>query len=135
MAKRPTSEYLTSQSKFLEHIAEQDGIRHIAKGVLYRVLRSSEGGAKPKVNSVVGVRYKGELSSGKVFDSTLDSPYPETFRLREVVEGWQIALVNMRVGDIWKVYIPAEVGYGMRTIDDIPGGSVLIFEIELLSVN
>ncbi len=135
MAKRPSKEYLASQSQFLERVAAEEGVRHIAKGVLCRALQSSEGGAKPLANSVVGVRYKGELSSGKVFDSTLDSPYPETFRLREVVEGWQIALVNMRVGDRWQVYIPAEVGYGMRTIDDIPGGSVLVFEIELLSVN
>ncbi len=126
---------MASQSQFLERIAAEEGVRHIAKGVLYRVLKSSEGGEKPMSNSVVGVRYKGELSTGKVFDSTLDSPYPETFRLREVVEGWQIALVNMHVGDRWQVYIPAEVGYGMRTIDDIPGGSVLVFEIELLSVN
>ncbi|MFI3283041.1 MAG: FKBP-type peptidyl-prolyl cis-trans isomerase, partial [Rikenellaceae bacterium] len=39
------------------------------------------------------------------------------------------------VGDRWEVYIPSEVGYGDRTIDNIPGGSTLVFDIELVNVN
>ena len=50
------------------------------------------------------------------------------------IEGWIIAMQQMCVGDKWEVYIPAEMGYGKFSQPGIPGGSTLIFEIELLSI-
>ena len=55
-------------------------------------------------------------------------------RLRDLIEGWIIALQQMRPGDKWEVYIPAEMGYGKFSQPGIPGGSTLIFEIELVAV-
>ena len=40
----------------------------------------------------------------------------------------------MRVGDRWEIYIPAEQGYGRFSQPGIPGGSTLVFDIELLGV-
>ena len=40
----------------------------------------------------------------------------------------------MCIGDKWEVYIPAEMGYGKFSQPGIPGGSTLIFEIELLGI-
>lgn len=59
---------------------------------------------------------------------------PEAFRLNEVIEGWQIALQKMRVGDHWIVYIPYNMGYGTRTSGPIPAFSTLIFEVQLLGI-
>ncbi len=56
-------------------------------------------------------------------------------RLRDLIQGWIIALQQMRVGDKWEIYLPAEMGYGRLSQPGIPGGSVLIFEIELKAVN
>ena len=49
-------------------------------------------------------------------------------------EGFQIALLNMHIGDRWVVYIPYELGYGKRTSGPIPAFSTLVFEIELISI-
>lgn len=57
---------------------------------------------------------------------------PEAFRLNQVIEGWQLALQEMRVGDRWIIYIPYNFGYGNRASGPIPAFSTLIFEVELL---
>ena len=54
------------------------------------------------------------------------------FRLRELIPGWIIAITKMHTGDKWEVYIPAEQGYGRFCQPGIPGGSTLVFEIELI---
>ena len=51
-----------------------------------------------------------------------------------VIEGWQLALQRMHVGDKWVVYIPYTMGYGNRTSGPIPAFSTLIFEVELLGI-
>jgi FKBP-type peptidyl-prolyl cis-trans isomerase len=53
-------------------------------------------------------------------------------RLSDLIDGWIIALQQMHVGDKWEIYIPAEMGYGKYSQPGIPGGSTLIFEIELI---
>ena len=80
------------------------------------------------------MHYRGTLTNGREFDNSYDRGYPEAFRLNEVIEGWQIALSKMHAGDKWEIYIPAEMGYGKRSAGPIPGGSTLIFEVELLSI-
>ena len=70
---------------------------------------------------------------GKQFDSSRDGA-PLAIRLCDLIEGWIIATQQMCVGDQWEVYIPAEMGYGKFSQPGIPGGSTLIFEIELLGI-
>ena len=55
-------------------------------------------------------------------------------RLCDLIEGWIIAIQQMHIGDKWELYIPAEMGYGKFSQPGIPGGSTLIFEIELLGI-
>ena len=55
-------------------------------------------------------------------------------RLCDLIEGWIIAMQQMHIGDKWELYIPAEMGYGKFSQPGIPGGSTLIFEIELLGI-
>ncbi len=134
MAKRPNKEYVARNVAYLESIAAEADTLTLPRGVLYKVVQRGEG-VTPDVNSIVSVHYSGELIDGREFDTSRNNSYPETFRLREVIVGWQIALRAMCVGDRWRVYIPASEGYGDRAVDNIPGGSTLIFDIELLAVN
>lgn len=83
---------------------------------------------------VVTVHYTGRTINGKKFDSSFGGA-PVAMRLRDLIQGWIIALQQMRVGDKWEIYLPAEMGYGRLSQPGIPGGSVLIFEIELKAVN
>lgn len=56
------------------------------------------------------------------------------FRLSDLIEGWIIAIQQMTVGAKWEIYLPAEVAYGKFSQPGIPGGSTLIFEIELFGI-
>ena len=125
--------YKLENEEFLRELAEREGIKTLPKGILYEVMQEGAG-KSPSPNSLVSVFYKGKLISGKVFDDNTRQGYPDAFRLRDLITGWQIALTQMHVGDKWRIYLPAEKGYGSRGTHGIPGHSVLVFEIELVSI-
>lgn len=80
--------------------------------------------------------YTGKLLNGKVFDST-KSGQPFAFKLggREVIPGWDVGILGMKVGGKRKLTIPPAMAYGNKRIGDIPGNSTLTFEVELKAVN
>lgn len=120
--------------QFLEQLRGQEGIGELRGGVLYRVIESGDGRGEVNPRSVVTCHYKGSLITGRVFDETFSKGTPAAFRVNELISGFQIALVNMHVGDHWEVYIPSEMGYGSRVAGDIPKNATLIFEILLVAV-
>lgn len=128
------NEYARANKEWLAGMAKEEGVTRLAKGVCYKVLQSGpEGGKQPTPNSVVSCHYLGRTIDGKCFDTSLGG-YPLAIRLRDLIEGWVIALQQMRVGDKWEIYIPSELGYGSFSQPGIPANSTLIFEIELLGV-
>lgn len=132
MAKQ---EYIIKNREWLAAKAGEEGVKSLDKGIFYRSLkRGKPDGPMPNRSSVVTVHYTGKTINGKTFDSSRGGVAP-AFRLRELIPGWIIALQQMHVGDKWEVYIPAEQAYGKSSQPGIPGGSTLIFEIELLSVS
>lgn len=84
----------------------------------------------------VTVHYTGKFVDGKVFDSSLTRNEPFQFVLGggQVIAGWDKGIVGMRVGGTRILSIPPELGYGPRDYGPIPGGSTLIFEVQLLKV-
>lgn len=128
--------YKQRNEQFLAELKNEDGILPLSNGVLYKVLERGESHSRAKVKSesIVTCRYNGSLIDGHVFDDTFEQDYPETFRVYELINGFQIALLNMRPGDRWMVYIPSEQGYGSRTVGDIPGNSTLVFDVKLIAV-
>lgn len=132
MAKQ---EYIENNRRWLRQKASEADVNPLDKGIYYRILKSAaSSGAKPGRGSVVTVHYTGKTINGKVFDSSRGG-VAQAFRLRELIQGWIIALQQMRVGDRWEIYIPAEMGYGKLSQPGIPGGSTLIFDIELIAVS
>ena len=128
-------DYILKNRQWLEAKAREAGVRSLDKGILYKVIKSGvPNGKQPSRNSVVTVHYVGKTINGKTFDSSLGGVAP-AFRLRDLIPGWIIAMTQMRVGDRWEIYIPAEQGYGRFSQPGIPGGSTLIFEINLLGVS
>ena len=89
---------------------------------------------KPTVRSIITAHYTGKTIDGKQFDSSRGG-VPLACRLCDLIEGWIIAIQQMHIGDKWELYIPAEMGYGKFSQPGIPGGSTLIFEIELLGIS
>ena len=128
------SNYKEENIEFLKKKAIEAGVQKTAQGILYEILKSGQG-SKATIRSIVSVYYKGMLIDGKVFDDNTAQGYPDAFRLADLIVGWQIALTQMCVGDKWRIYVPAEVGYGARSVAGIPKHSTLIFEIELAGIS
>jgi len=125
---------LEEGNKFLEENKKKDGVKTLPSGVQYIVLTDGTG-PQPKETDMVTVNYTGSLIDGTVFDSSVERGQPATFPVNGVIKGWQDAVVNMKVGSKWKVFIPAELAYGERGAGGkIKPNSVLIFEMELLSI-
>ena len=128
-------EYALKNRRWLLEKSQEPGVKPIDKGIYYKVLsKGRPDGPSPTRNSVVTVHYTGRTINGKKFDSSLGGA-PVAMRLRDLIQRWSIALQQMHVGDKWEIYLPAEMGYGRLSQPGIPGGSVLIFEIELKAVN
>ena len=119
---------------FLKRLASQEGVFALPGGIYYKVLETGGGTVSPGPRSIVTVHYKGSLIDGRVFDNSYERTCPDALRLSDVIEGWQVALQKMHVGDKWIIYIPYAMGYGIKSFDSIPAYSTLIFEVELLAV-
>lgn len=129
------TDYKLKNEAFLVDKKQQEGVHELPKGVLYEIQKSGNPqGRRPDLRSVVCVHYTGRLINGRVFDDSRRDGIPDAFRLYEVIDGWQIALSQMRPGDRWTIYIPSQLAYGSRTDGDIPGNSTLIFDVELISI-
>lgn len=127
-------DYVEKNREWLRQKAAEPGIEILDKGVLVKRIKKGNSSVSPNRNSVVTVHYVGKTINGKTFDSSRGGT-PPAFRLRDLIPGWIIAMQKMTVGEKCEIYIPAEQGYGRFNQPGIPGGSTLIFEIELIAVN
>ena len=85
----------------------------------------------------ITIHYHGTLEDGTIFDSSIErgSPFKTRIGVGEVIEGWDMGVPGMKVGGKRKLIIPAKLAYGDRAIGEIPAGSTLIFEVELVSID
>lgn len=125
---------ITAGEAFLKENATKPGVVTMPNGMQYIVMKQGEG-AKPTLESKVTTHYHGTLINGTVFDSSVNRGEPATFPLNGVIQGWQDGLVLMSVGSKYKFFIPSSLAYGNQSMGNtIPAGSLLIFEVELISV-
>lgn len=127
-------EYADANRRWLEEKAAEEGVNALLGGIYYKVISRGNGDGKhPTRRSIVTAHYTGTTINGKKFDSSRGGT-PLAVRLCDLIDGWIIAMQQMCVGDRWEVYIPAEKGYGKFSQPGIPGGSTLIFDIELIAI-
>jgi len=119
--------------KFLDENGKQKDVTTTASGLQYQVVTPGSGDS-PHPTDEVSVNYRGTLLNGTEFDSSYKRGQPATFPVNGVIRGWQEALVLMKPGAKWNLYIPPELAYGDNSPPPIPPGSMLKFEVELLSV-
>ena len=118
---------------FLAENGKKPGVVTTASGLQYKVLKPGEGTA-PKPTDEVTVNYRGTLLDGTEFDSSYKRGQPASFPVNGVIPGWQEALVLMKPGSKYELFIPPKLAYDLQSPPAIPPGSLLKFDVELLSV-
>lgn len=124
---------IDSGNVFLEENAKRKEVKTTASGLQYEIL--SEGtGIKPTTLDTFVVNYRGTLINGTEFDASANRGKPLVMALTSVIPGWTEGLQLMNVGSKFKLFVPYKLGYGVYDNGPIPGGSTLIFEMELVDV-
>ncbi len=101
-------------------------------GVYYNILKEGTGRNVLLTDTVVAF-YKGSILNGEIFDQT--KAEPATFPLARLIKGWQLAVPMCKVGGTIRLIIPSAIAYSIRTRSaKIPPNSILVFDIEVLSV-
>jgi FKBP-type peptidyl-prolyl cis-trans isomerase len=124
---------------FLAGNRGKPGVTETKSGLQYAVLTAAKDpkAASPKATDRVKVNYRGTLPDGTEFDSSYRRGQPVTFNLDRVVPGWTEGVQLMKVGEKYRFWVPAKLGYGERgTGQDGPIGpnQALVFEVELLGI-
>ncbi len=101
-------------------------------GLYYQILVEGDGDS-PDITNDVEVTYTGRLLDGTVFDTNENSD-PNVFPFYKLILGWQEGLQLMKEGGEALLIIPSHLGYGSQALSGIPANSVLVFNVELLSV-
>jgi len=114
---------------YLAKNAKEQNIKTLPDGLQYRVIQEGTGEI-PKNNDTVLVKYRGNLIDGTEFD------HNDKFRTRvtAVIKGWTEALELMKAGSKWQIFVPSDLAYGDQGNRDIGPNAMLIFEMELISI-
>lgn len=121
--------------KFLAENREKPGVVTLPSGLQYKKIVEGTGHYHPLPSTSCSCHYEGTLIDGTKFDSSYDRGEPTSFAPNQVIPGWTEAMQLMVQGDKWELYIPSDLGYGDRgSPPKIPGGSVLIFTMEIIEM-
>lgn len=120
---------------FLQTNGSKEGIVSLQEGIQYSIVKEGTG-PKPALSNTIKAHYKGALLNGTEFDNSFKRGTPFTAKITALIKGWQIVLPMMPAGSLWRLWIPSDYGYGDSGVAQagIPGGGVLVFDIELLEI-
>ncbi len=108
------------------------------QGMKVEILKQGSG-AEAKTGDTVTVNYTGTLTDGTKFDSSLNpgrTPFEFTLGQNRVIQGWELGVLGMKIGEKRKLTIPPELGYGAQGAGGlIPPNATLLFEVDLLGIN
>lgn len=112
---------------------KKDGVVTLPSGLQYKILKQADG-KKPTLDDNVVCDYRGTLLDGTEFDSSYKRNQPATLPVKGLIKGWSEALQLMPVGSKWQLFIPPQLAYGDRVVGGIAPNAMLIFEVELISI-
>jgi|WetSurMetagenome_2_1015567.scaffolds.fasta_scaffold204232_2 FKBP-type peptidyl-prolyl cis-trans isomerase FklB len=118
---------------FLAENQKKEGVKTLQNGLQYKVIQEGKG-KSPKATDIVVAHYRGTRIDGTEFDSSYQRKEPATFQLDKVIKGWKEALLLMKEGAKWQIFIPSELAYGENGAGPIEPNAVLIFDVELIKI-
>lgn len=122
-----------NEQEIKDYIAKNNLTAKRSDSGLYYVILNPGTGANPTASSNVTVAYKGYYTNASVFNQSSAAGIP--FGLNGVIKGWTEGIQYFKSGGNGILLVPAHLGYGSYNYNGIPGGSVLIFDVKLISIN
>ncbi len=122
-----------NDEEIIKYIADNNLTAQKSDSGLHYVIEEPGTGQQPNANSDVTVAYKGYYLNKSVFDESDSEGI--SFNLQQVIKGWTEGITYFKEGGSGILLVPSHLGYGSFNDRGIPGGSVLIFEVTLVSVN
>ncbi|MDD7914807.1 FKBP-type peptidyl-prolyl cis-trans isomerase [Polaribacter ponticola] len=124
---------LETEADIIQYISDNNLNATKSSTGLYYVINNEGTGTRPTSSSNVTVAYKGYFLDGEVFDQSDSDGI--SFGLNQVIKGWTEGITYFKEGGEGILLVPYNLGYGPNNYRTIPGGSVLVFDIKLISVN
>jgi FKBP-type peptidyl-prolyl cis-trans isomerase FklB len=115
--------------EFMATNLEKEGVKELLGGSQYRVITAGSG-ASPSMSDTVDLHFVTKRADGTVMASTRTSDTPRTYPVSKMLPGLRQALLKMKPGDKWEVFVPPSG----RT-ESMEQEGVLIYEVELLAVH
>ena len=122
-----------NEQEIKDYLAKNNLTAQRSTSGLYYIINEQGTGTQPTAASNVTVAYKGYFTNGNVFDQSKAEGI--SFGLNQVIKGWTEGIPYFKAGGSGVLLVPAHLGYGSYNNGPIPGGSVLIFDVKLISVN
>lgn len=122
-------------TEFLESNKTEEGVVILPSGLQYREMVEGNGNM-PGLEDSVLVHYEMKNINGEVLDNSreYDGGKPQSFRVAKVIGGWREALMRMREGARWRLYVPPDLGYGSTGLLGVGANETLVYDIELFKV-
>ncbi len=119
---------------FLAENAKREGVVTTDSGLQYEIITEGTG-STPEASDQVTVDYRGTFIDGSEFDSSYERGEPVSFSVDGIIPGWTEALLMMKEGAKWKLYVPSDLAYGAQGAPPvIEPNKTLVFEVELKSI-
>lgn len=122
-----------NEQEIKDYLAKNNLTAQRSTSGLYYIINEQGTGTQPTAASNVTVAYKGYFTNGNVFDQSKAEGI--SFGLNQVIKGWTEGIPYFKTGGSGVLLIPSHLGYGSTNNGPIPGGSALIFDVKLISVN
>jgi len=120
---------LVEAEEFLSENAKNPDVITTESGLQYHALTVANG-LMPKEDDTVTIDYTLTLLDGTVMDQGTDVE----FALSNLIKGMKEGLLLMNVGSTYKLWLHPDLGYGQTGTSNIPGNSLLIFDVTLKSI-
>lgn len=130
--QQPVDLVSLNDQQIRDYLAENNLQAQKSASGLYYIIEDEGTGLRPTATDDVRVAYKGYFTNGEVFDQS--SAEGVIFNLQDVIRGWTEGITYFKEGGSGLLLVPSHLAYGPNNYRGIPGGSVLIFEIELIEV-
>ena len=129
----PNIQQIENMQFFIDN-KKNDQVIELEPGLQYMIIDEGDlDGQSSKLNQTISAHFHGTLTNGEVFWTSIDGD-PLTIELSKLIIGCQKTIALMKKGDKWRVFIDPMMAYGEEGRPGIPSNSILIFEIELLSI-